>query len=237
MGSRLPTVLVTGFEPFDGESTNPSAQIALALEGRVVAGHRVVARVLPCVFGRAREELHAALADHAPRLVLALGLGGGRSEISVERIAINVDDARIADNGGAQPLDLPIVPDGPAAYFATLPIKAIVRALRDAGIAAAVSQSAGTFVCNHVFYSLLHAVARRGDVRGGFVHLPFSEEQASRHPGAPTLALDVMERAVLLALETALSPFDSRSPSRGDGMSAQDEDGNRGSDDAGLLTR
>ncbi|MBL8842198.1 MAG: pyroglutamyl-peptidase I [Planctomycetes bacterium] len=202
---RAGTVLVTGFEPFGGEATNPSQELAQRLDGRVVAGHRVVGRVLPCRFGAAREALHAALADAAPQLVVALGQAGGRAEISLERVAINVDDARIPDNYGAQPIDLPIVADGPAAYFATLPIKAIVHALRADSIPAAVSQTAGTFVCNHVFYALLHALSRRDDVRAGFVHVPYSDEQAARHPGAPGLPLDLMERAVVRTIETALS--------------------------------
>jgi pyroglutamyl-peptidase len=199
-----PTFLVTGFEPFGGEPINPSAEIARRLDGRVVEGHRVVGRVLSCVFGRAREELLAALADATPALVIALGQAGGRREVSLERVAINVDDARIADNAGAQPIDRPIVAGGPVAYWSTLPIKAIVAALHAAGLPAAVSQSAGTFVCNHVFYGLMHALERRPATRGGFIHVPWLSEQAARHPGEFTMPLDELVRALEIALATAL---------------------------------
>lgn len=203
-----PTLLVTGFEPFDGEPVNPSAEIARRVDGRTVAGARVVARVLPCAFGAAREALHAALADTRPALVLALGQAGGRSELSLERVAINVDDARIPDNAGAQPIDLPIVAGAPAAYFSTLPIKAMVAALRAAGLPAGVSQSAGTFVCNHLFFALMHALARQPATRGGFLHVPWLPEQAARHPGEFALELDAMVRGVELALATALAHRD-----------------------------
>jgi pyroglutamyl-peptidase len=148
--------------------------------------------------------LDEALAATSPVLVLALGLAAGRAEISVERVAINVDDARIPDNAGAQPVDLPVVADGPAAWFSTLPVKAIVAALRHAGLPAAVSQTAGTFVCNHVFYGLQHRLAGSG-VRSGFIHVPLIEAQASAHPGLPTLPLDDLVRGVRTALRVALT--------------------------------
>ncbi|MCR1568918.1 pyroglutamyl-peptidase I, partial [Mixta sp.] len=121
---------------------------------------------------------------------------------TVERVGINIDDARIADNNGNQPIDEPIVPDGPAAYFSTLPIKAIVAGIREAGIPASVSQTAGTFVCNHVMYGLLHRLAQQGNnVRGGFIHIPYLPEQAVNHPGAPSMAA----QTVILALEMAVT--------------------------------
>jgi pyroglutamyl-peptidase len=157
--ARAP-ILLTGFEPFGGEVVNPSWQVARALDGRTVGGVPVVACELPCVFGAALRVLDEALAAHAPVLVLALGQAAGRSAFTPERVAINVDDARIPDNAGAQPVDRPVVPGGPAAYFTTLPVKAMVAALRAAGLPAQVSQTAGTFVCNHVFYGLMHRLAR-----------------------------------------------------------------------------
>jgi len=194
-------ILVTGFEPFGGEAVNPSAQVAQALHGRAISGAAVVGAVLPCVFGAANDAMVALLAAHRPRLVLALGQAAGRSALSLERVAINVDDARIPDNAGAQPVDVPVVPGAAAARFSTLPVKAMVAALRDAGIAAELSNSAGTFVCNHVFYGLQHALRRRRSARSGFMHLPLLPAQALR--GEPSLPLETMVRGVALALDVA----------------------------------
>ncbi|HEY8427040.1 MAG TPA: pyroglutamyl-peptidase I [Sandaracinaceae bacterium] len=202
---RGPSVLVTGFEPFGGQAINPSELAVRALDGRIVDGHRVIGRVLPCVFGEAAAALRKELRALSPALVLCAGEAGGRAEIAVERVAINLDDARICDNAGARPIDRPIVPKGPAAYFATLPVKAIVSALCAAGIPAVVSHSAGTFVCNHVFYSLMRALARRPAVRGGFVHVPFVPEQAERaSPRPPSMPLADIVRALEIAIATSL---------------------------------
>lgn len=166
-------ILLTGFEPFGGDAINPSWEVARALDGRRVGSARVTALQLPCVFGQSREVLLQAAAAGPWDAVLALGLAGNRTEVSIERIAINVDDARIPDNAGAQPVDLAVVPGAPAAYFATLPIKRLVRSLRDAGLPAGVSQTAGTYVCNNVFFALMHwAAALPVPPRCGFVHLP-----------------------------------------------------------------
>ncbi len=197
-------VLITGFEPFGGETVNPSALAVAALDGRTIAGRKVVARVLPCVFGAAIEALDAELRRVRPELVICVGQAGGRAPITVERVAVNVDDARIADNAGARPIDRPIEKRGPVAYWSTLPIKAIVSALHDAGIAAEVSQTAGTFVCNHVFYGLMRALSRRRGVRGGFIHVPFLPEQAARTSGAPSMSLDDVVRGLELAIATSL---------------------------------
>ena len=203
----LPTVLLTGFEPFGGETTNPSWRVAQALHGEMIAGAQVVAVQLPCAFGVALALLQRALEQHRPQLVMVMALGqaAGRCELTPERVAINVDDARMADNIGARPVDTAVVPGGPAAYFSSLPIKAIVAALREAGMPASVSQSAGTFVCNHVFYGLMHALQTRPGVRGGFMHLPLLPEQAARLPGQPSLALATQIAGVRLALATALA--------------------------------
>ena len=203
MRDAEPCLLLTGFEPFGGESVNPSTQVAQALAGERIGGHRVVACELPCVFGAAIEVLDEALARHEPRLVLALGQAAGRCDLSLERVAINVDDARIADNAGRQPIDEPVSADGPAAYFSSLPIKAMVAALREAGVPASVSQTAGTFVCNHVFYGLMQRL--RGGARGGFMHLPLLPEQAARHPGQASLPLATMVDGVRIALAAALA--------------------------------
>ncbi|WP_034913409.1 MULTISPECIES: pyroglutamyl-peptidase I [Erwinia] len=198
----MKTVLITAFEPFGGERINPSWEAVSTLNDRMLAGARVVAKELPCVFGESLEVLKAALDELKPDLVIAVGQAGGRTDITVERVAINVDDARIADNAGNQPIDEAIIAKGPAAYFSTLPIKAIVDGIREAGIPATVSQTAGTFVCNHVMYGLLHFLSKsRRKVRGGFIHIPYLPEQAVHHPGMPSMPA----QTVTLALEMALS--------------------------------
>jgi pyroglutamyl-peptidase len=204
MSRRVPKVLITGFDPFGGEAINPSQQIAQALDGEAIAGHRVVGAILPTEFGAAPAALEKMLARHRPAVVIALGQAGGREGISLERVAINLIDARIPDNAGAQPVDARIVDNAANAYFSTLPIKAMLQRLRAAGIPAALSQTAGTFVCNQVFFALMHAMRRRR-ARGGFVHVPYLPEQAARHAGAPSLPLDTMIRGVRLILETALT--------------------------------
>jgi pyroglutamyl-peptidase len=197
------TALVTGFDAFGGESVNP-ALAAIRLLPERLGEIAIAVRELPTVFGRSRELLRAAIEELQPQIVLCVGQAGGRAEISLERVAINLDDARIPDNEGWQPIDLPIEAGGPAAYFSTLPIKAAVRALRQAGIPAAVSQSAGTFVCNHVFYGLMHALAAaKGPVRGGFVHIPYLPRQAASHPGQPSMPAELVRQGLELILVTA----------------------------------
>ncbi len=188
-------VLVTGFEPFGGDARNPSQDIARALDGREIAGRKVIGAVLPCAFGESRQELIRLLRAHEPSLVVCVGLASGRAEITPERVAINVDDARIADNAGAQPIDAPVIRSGPAAYWSRLPIKAIVAALRAKHIPASVSQTAGTFVCNHVFYGLMHAIRWQRTVRGGFIHVPDEK----------TLPLATMVDGMALAVEVSLA--------------------------------
>lgn len=201
------SVLLTGFDPFDREALNPSWEAVHALEGWQCAGATVHARRMPCVFGDAIEALARAMDELQPRLVLCIGQAGGRAEITPERVAINVDDGRIADNAGRQPIDRPVVPGGPAAYFSTLPIKAIVRDLRAAGIPASVSNTAGTFVCNHIFYGLMHRIATHSvrGLRGGFIHIPYLPEQAARFPGAASMSLATMVEALRVAVATALT--------------------------------
>ena len=198
-------LMLTGFEPFGGEPINPSWQVAQALHGVCIKGVTVQALQLPCVFSSASAALDAALFRTRPVLVLALGQAGGRDGFTVERVAVNVDDARIPDNAGQQPIDTPVVAGGPAAYFSTLPIKAMVAALQQAGWPAAVSQTAGTYVCNHVFYGLMHSLRRRRSVRAGFMHLPWLPEQAAARAGQPSLSLEAQTSGVRLALQAALT--------------------------------
>jgi len=201
----MKTVLLTGFEPFNGASINPAWEAVRLLEGWSGDGFKVEVRLLPCVFGRAAEALLGFVDEVRPDIAIAVGLAGGRPEISVERIAINVDDARFLDNAGQQPIDVPIVADGPAAYFTTLPIKAMVAAMREQGLKAGVSQTAGTFVCNHVFYALMHHLRGQG-VKAGFIHVPFLPEQAAAWPEpTPSMELEEIVAGLRLAVEVALS--------------------------------
>jgi pyroglutamyl-peptidase len=183
----IKTILLTGFEPFNKASVNPSWEAVKELKGWRGEGFAVEVRQLPCVFGMANRVMAGLLEELKPDVVIAVGQAGGRPELSVERVAINVDDASIADNEGAQPIDEPIVAGGPNAYFSTLPIKAIVNEMRERGLRAGVSQTAGTFVCNHVFYGLLHNTLGT-KVRAGFIHVPFLPQQAG--DGAPSMPLD-----------------------------------------------
>ncbi len=201
----MKTVLLTGFEPFNKEPINPAWETVRALDGWGEGDFRVVARQLPCVFGDANAAMAALIDELQPALVIAVGQAGGRVDLSVERVAINVDDAPIKDNAEQQLVDEPIVRDGPAAYFSTLPIKAVVAALRAVGLPASVSQTAGTFVCNHVFYGLMHALAGRRDVKAGFIHIPYLPEQAARHPGAGSMSLVQMIEGVRIAVRTSLA--------------------------------
>ncbi len=203
----IKTVLLTGFEPFNGATINPAWEAVRALEGWQGDGFQVEVRQLPCVFGDANEDLAALIDELHPDVVIAVGQAGGRPDISVERVAINVDDAAILDNGGQQPVDAAIAQGGPSAYFSTLPIKAIVRALRERSVLASVSQTAGTFVCNHVFYGLMHhAAAQPQPIKAGFIHVPFLPEQAAARADAPpSMALEDIIAGIKLAVEVTLS--------------------------------
>ena len=197
------TVLVTGFEPFEGEAMNPSWEICTRLP-REIGGLRVETCRIPCEFRRAIEVAAAAIDKHAPALVVCLGQAGGRTHIGVERVAINVDDARIADNAGAQPIDEKIAANGPPAYFATLPVKAMAVAMRAAGAPAEVSNTAGTFVCNHIMYGVLHYLAGTGNpARAGFIHVPYADEQVLEKRGAPSMSIAAMVKGIEAAIAAA----------------------------------
>jgi pyroglutamyl-peptidase len=197
-----PRILLTGFDPFGGQAVNPSWMAVEALHGREIEGHRVVSVQVPTVFGRSIEVLREQLALHEPALVVCTGQAGGRSAMSLERVAINVNDARIPDNAGAQPVDTPVIAEGPAAYFTTLPIKAMLASLLAEGIRADVSQTAGTFVCNHLFYGLMHTLAtdpRRRGTRGGLIHVPWLPQQ-----GQPSMTLEQLAIGLEVAVQCAL---------------------------------
>ncbi|NWF08327.1 pyroglutamyl-peptidase I [Pseudomonas salomonii] len=198
----MQTLLLMGFEPFDQDPVNPSWEAVRQLDGMLLGeGVQIVARRLPCAFALVEECLAEWITQLRPAMVIATGLGPGRDSISMERVAINVNDARIPDNQGAQPVDTPVVVDGPAAYFSTLPIKAMVKALREAGVPAAVSQTAGTFVCNQVFYLLQHALAGTG-VRSGFIHVPNLPEQVAG-TGLASMPLVTTVEGLRLAVQVA----------------------------------
>ena len=202
---KQPVVLVTGFDAFCDEKVNPSWQVCERL-GREVAGLRIETCRVPCEFRRSIEVVVEAIERHRPAIVLCLGQAGGRAHLGVERVAINVDDARAADNAGARPIDEPIAANGPPAYFATVPIKAMVAAMRAAGVPAEVSNSAGTYVCNHLMYGVLHYLASRTRgprVRAGFVHVPYAEEQVLDKPAIAAMSVATMAKGVEAAVIAA----------------------------------
>ncbi|MDX7987414.1 pyroglutamyl-peptidase I [Xenorhabdus sp. 12] len=200
----MKTILITGFEPFGGEAFNPSWEAIKSLQGYQIADAKIETCLLPCVFDIALQHLYAAIDKTQPELVLSVGQAGGRADISIERVAININDARIPDNAGKQPIDTPVIPGGPAAYFSNLPIKTIVEVLRKTGLPASVSQTAGTFVCNHVMYGLLHYLVQNApSTRGGFIHIPYLPEQAANFADMPSMTLELMTTALKLAIETA----------------------------------
>ncbi|MGW2330970.1 pyroglutamyl-peptidase I [Streptomyces sp. NPDC001700] len=205
-------ILLTGFEPFGGSAVNPSWQAVSLVAADPPPGLTVTAARLSCVFGTALDELRAAVEQSDPEVVVCVGEAGGRPDITVERVAINVNDARIPDNAGRQPVDGPVVEGGPAAYFATLPVKACAAAVRAAGIPASVSQTAGTFVCNHVFYGLAHLIAtERPALRGGFVHVPYLPEQVVDRAEPSLPAATVAEALRAIATTAATTGTDLRS--------------------------
>jgi pyroglutamyl-peptidase len=191
--------LVTGFEPFGGENTNASREAVLRLPPRV-DGIAIAAAILPTSYARSIAELDAAIARTRPRIVLCVGQAGDRAALNLERVAINLQDASLADNDGAQPVDRPIVAGGPPACFATLPIRKAVAALQAAGLAAQLSNSAGTFVCNHVFYGLMRLAARgRHRFKAGFLHVPQLPTEAEAGE-APSMALEDIVRGIEVIL-------------------------------------
>ena len=195
-------ILVTGFEPFDGAIINPALEAVKRLP-ETVAGAEVVKVELPVVFGREREVLSAAVAEHKPDAVVCIGQAGGRTHITPEFVGINYAHARIPDNEGNQPLAQPIVAGGPDAYFTKLPVHAMVEHMRAAGIPAAVSYTAGTFCCNEILYTVLHLCATEYPaMRGGFIHVPYATEQvAHMAEGTASLPVETMVAGLTLALE------------------------------------
>lgn len=196
----MSTVLLTGFEPFGGDASNPSGDAVRLVAADWTGPHTLVADVLPVTFDGAALRMRTLLEEHRPDVVIASGLAGGRARIGVERIALNLADARIPDNAGNQPVDRECIPGAPVAAFATLPVKAIAAAISSAGIPAEVSHSAGTFVCNHVFFTAVQAAD--DGMRAGFVHVPWANEHSP--DGEPALPLAQIADALRIAITTAL---------------------------------
>ncbi len=198
-------VLVTGFEPFGGESVNPALEAVKMLKDEI-SGAKILKLELPTVFVKSKEILERALAEDRPDVVICVGQAGGRDKISVERVAINIDDAGIPDNDGNQPIDKVIFEDGPAAYFSTLPIKEIVNRLKENKIPAEISNSAGTYVCNHIMYSLLHSIDKEyKNTLGGFIHIPYIPEQVIDKRMAPSMSLDYIVKGLTIAIEASIN--------------------------------
>ncbi|OOF36140.1 pyroglutamyl-peptidase I [Rodentibacter heidelbergensis] len=195
-------ILITGFEPFGGATINPALEAVNQLAHVKLDGGEIVTCEVPVTRYKALDTIIAAIEQYQPDYVMTIGQAAGRIGITPERIAINVDDFRIPDNGGNQPIDEPIVADGPDAYFTTLPIKAIIRTLRENGIPCQVSNTAGTFVCNHVFYGIQHYLRDKG-VKHGFIHIPLLPEQDTLGT-QPTMALDVIVKGLRLAAQAVL---------------------------------
>ena len=189
-------ILLTGFEPFHKSTLNPSQEIVKLIDHPSL----IAKEVLPVTFGESARRLISLIDLHSPSFVVALGQAEGRTQITPERIAINLDDARIADNAGFSPKESPIISGGPDAYFTTLPVKKLVDRLIETGVPATISLSAGTFVCNHIFYQMQHHCLAKG-IQSGFIHLPLMDSQASEFPGLPTMPIDQMVSGIKLVLD------------------------------------
>lgn len=198
----METIMITGFDPFGNEDINPSGEVARRLDSQSVQGWQIKGFVLPTVFETCVKMVVERVDHVSPRAILCIGQAGGRAAMSFERVAINVDDARIPDNNGNQPLDSPIQKKGPAAYFTTLPNKSIIERLGKEGIPAEISNTAGTYVCNHLIYGLLHHIHEKGlHLPAGFVHIPAIPAQVTERPHIPSMDLATVMRGVLGAVD------------------------------------
>lgn len=193
-------ILVTGFDPFGKESINPAIESVKRLP-ETIAGAKIIKLEIPTVCHTSLAVIEQAIQNHDPDVILSIGQAGGRSDISVERIGINCDDCRIPDNAGNQFIDTPVFPDGPDAYFVNLPIKAMVKAIQSIGIPASVSNSAGTFVCNHVTYGVRHLIETKYQgKRSGFVHIPYLVAQTVDKTNMPSMELDTIVKGLIAAI-------------------------------------
>ena len=203
-------LLLTAFDPFGGDAINPALE-AVKLVADKIGRFDIVKLEVPTVFRKSIDTVAKAIEEEKPDVVLCIGQAGGRFEITPERVAINVDDARIKDNEGNQPIDIKIFEDGENAYFTTLPIKAMVEAIREVNLPAAVSNTAGTFVCNHLMYGVLYTLAKKyPHIKGGFTHVPFIPAQVARRtPVAPYMALEDIKRGLEASIDAIDKNFDA----------------------------
>ena len=194
-------VLITGFDPFGGESINPALEAVKMLKDEI-AGAEIVKLQIPVVAGKSIEKIHEKMKEVNPDIVISIGQAGGRFGVTPERVAINITDARIPDNEGNQPIDEPIFADGDTAYFSNLPVKAMVQAIKDAGYPSSLSNTAGTYICNHVMYGILYYIQKEfPGVRGGFIHVPYAASQVVDKPNTPSMAI----ADITAALEAAIA--------------------------------
>ncbi|MGP6138966.1 MULTISPECIES: pyroglutamyl-peptidase I [unclassified Jeotgalibaca] len=201
-------ILVTAFDPFGGEKINPALE-AVKLLADEIAGAEIVKLEIPTVFHKSADVMREKALEIKPDMILCIGQAGGRFAITPERVAINQDDARIEDNEGNQPIDVVIKEDGAPAYFATLPIKAMVEKIKEAGVPAAVSNSAGTFVCNHIMYHALYLAEKElGGIQAGFIHVPYIPEQVVNKPNQPAMSLEDMAKGLTAAIEAMVEFHD-----------------------------
>ena len=192
-------LLLTAFTPFDGEKINPALEAVKLVKDRI--GNLLIVKLeVPTVFGKSIDTVREAIEREKPDFVLSIGQAGGRAEITPERVAINMDDARIPDNEGNQPIDEPIFPDGENAYFSTLPVKAMVEAIRKEGLPSSLSNSAGTYVCNHLMYGVLYYLDKRPVIKAGFIHVPYIPEQTKNKKEMPALELSEIVRGLEAAI-------------------------------------
>lgn len=201
-------ILVTGFDPFGGEETNPAIESVKRIDENI-EGAEIIKLEIPTVFHKASDVVEAKIKEVKPDVILSVGQAGGRYGITVERVAINEDDARIDDNEGNQPIDVKIREDGAPAYFASLPIKAMVEEIKKENIPASVSNSAGTFVCNHIMYQDLYLAEKYGDIKAGFIHVPFLTEQVVDKPNTASMSLDDIVRGLNAAIR-AIVKYDDK---------------------------
>ncbi|MBS4804570.1 MAG: pyroglutamyl-peptidase I [Clostridium sp.] len=197
-------VLITGFDPFGGENINPALEAVKKLPDTIL-GQEIIKIEIPTVFRKSLEKIEENIEKHNPDVVISVGQAGGRFGVTPERVAINMDDARIKDNEGNQPIDISIYEDGEAAYFSNLPIKAMVKEMTDNGIPASVSNSAGTFVCNHVMYGILYLVDKKyPNIRGGFIHVPYIPSQVTTKPNTPSMSIDDIAKGLELSIKAII---------------------------------
>lgn len=197
-------ILITGFDPFGGENINPALEAVKKLPDTIL-DNEIIKLEIPTVFRKSLETIEENIIKHNPDVVISVGQAGGRFGVTPERVAINIDDARIKDNEGNQPIDISIFEDGEAAYFSNLPIKSMVKEMVDNGIPASVSNTAGTFVCNHVMYGILYLIDKKyPNIRGGFIHVPYIPAQVTTKPNMPSVSIEDISKGLEFSIKAII---------------------------------